>query len=179
MSNYMDYLARRVGYESYNQYLHSEHWIFFSDAIRRNKCFCCGSVTNLAIHHTTYERLGSELPTDVITVCNGCHKSIHNLVKKGVGLGNAHYKLITRRKGKGKKHKKHKRKKRTKICLECRKSQAKWFYPYCGPCIRKILEEDNVDKQLIEKFVARRKSGYEKPQETQKSTLHQRPTATQ
>lgn len=96
MSDYMDYLAKGVGYTSYNAYLKSEHWRIFSDGMRRKKCFVCGrNDVSLQVHHTTYERLGAEWPTDVITVCNGCHEDVHKLVKKGTSLENAHYALMT------------------------------------------------------------------------------------
>lgn len=100
MSDYMDYLARGVGYKSYQDYLNSEHWKFFSAAIRRPRCFGCGKENDLQVHHTTYERLGSELPTDVVTLCGACHTRVHDLVKNGTRLDKAHYSLLKRRRSK-------------------------------------------------------------------------------
>ena len=41
------------------------------------RCQGCGSSENLHVHHKTYERLGSELPDDIVTVCEVCHGFIH------------------------------------------------------------------------------------------------------
>ena len=41
------------------------------------KCQRCGrqgSVSTLHVHHKTYERLGNELPQDVMVLCSECHK---------------------------------------------------------------------------------------------------------
>jgi hypothetical protein len=100
MSDYMDYLARGVGYKFYQDYLNSEHWKVFSAAIRRSRCFGCGKENDLQVHHTTYERLGSELPTDVVTLCGACHTRVHDLVKNGTRLEKAHYSLLNRRRSK-------------------------------------------------------------------------------
>lgn len=99
MSKYMDYLARCIGYESYNKYLKSEHWLLFSEGIRSRRCFCCHSNKDLHVHHTDYSRLGQELPTDVVTVCGNCHQVIHDMVREGqTSLQNAHWVLSNRRK---------------------------------------------------------------------------------
>jgi hypothetical protein len=91
MSDHMDYLARCIGHESYNEYLKSEHWITFSDGMRRKNCYCCGLCKpSLEVHHTTYENLGKELPCDVITVCKSCHLAIHEIAKNKVPLEKAH-----------------------------------------------------------------------------------------
>ena len=50
---------------------------------RADSCFCCGSASRLALHHLTYDRLGEEIPEDVVTVCGSCHGKIHRLVAKG------------------------------------------------------------------------------------------------
>jgi 5-methylcytosine-specific restriction endonuclease McrA len=43
----------------------------------RFRCTRCPSEDNLAVHHLTYERLGSEHPDDLITLCRTCHKLDH------------------------------------------------------------------------------------------------------
>lgn len=89
MSNYLDYLCRRIGYESYSTYLKSEHWKNFSDGMRFKRCFCCDkSNNNHQIHHVSYDRLGEELPNDVITVCGACHILIHDKIKQGYQRNN-------------------------------------------------------------------------------------------
>lgn len=92
MSNYMNQLAQEVGFPSYETYLESQHWKHFSSKVRSKKCFCCGSSNKLQIHHITYERLGEELPQDVITICHNCHWSVHKAVQDGiVPLDSAHF----------------------------------------------------------------------------------------
>ena len=65
---------------NYYQYLDSERWK--KKATKRMsmdnyKCVKCGSAKNLAVHHITYDRLFCEPMDDLITVCNNCHKKIH------------------------------------------------------------------------------------------------------
>ena len=77
MSNYRDYLA-------------SPHWQKVRmEAIKRAKYCCqlCNSRKRLEVHHRTYERLGRELPEDVIALCDGCHEIFHKqqkLYKPGI-----------------------------------------------------------------------------------------------
>jgi hypothetical protein len=37
-------------------------------------CQQCHSSTRLQVHHRTYERLGRELPEDLLVLCEFCHK---------------------------------------------------------------------------------------------------------
>lgn len=90
MSDYMDFLARQAGYSSYSRYLQSEYWTVFCKHIRKKSCFCCRLESQLQVHHITYERLGQEWPTDVITVCDNCHVAIHDIAKAGTDLSQAH-----------------------------------------------------------------------------------------
>lgn len=65
----------------YAEYIKSKSW-----AKKRNKifkrdnylCIICSSNKNLQAHHLTYDRLGYEKLTDLITVCTICHNKIHN-----------------------------------------------------------------------------------------------------
>lgn len=91
MSNYLDRLVRCLGYGSYTRYLLGEHWLAFSRSVRQKRCFCCGVGRDLQVHHITYDRLGRERASDVVTVCGGCHSSIHKAVKGGASLDNAHF----------------------------------------------------------------------------------------
>ena len=82
-------------YNSYAEYLKSNHWIDFRRSVlkRRSKrarkvgkllrCYCCETPTqNLELHHRTYKRIGRELPHDVEPVCRECHQRIHNFIKE-------------------------------------------------------------------------------------------------
>lgn len=42
-------------------------------------CRGCGSSHQIALHHRTYDRLGSERLEDLVAVCPMCHKGIHEL----------------------------------------------------------------------------------------------------
>ena len=65
---------------NYQAYLQSEHWKSFRKEqlkTRGYRCQQCGRKYNLRVHHKIYERLGHELPEDVLVVCNKCHAKIH------------------------------------------------------------------------------------------------------
>lgn len=43
------------------------------------KCQLCSSKNNLRVHHNTYIRFGGgELPNDLCTLCDPCHKAYHD-----------------------------------------------------------------------------------------------------
>lgn len=70
------------GYDSYRQYLRSEHW---ADVRRRfwasnlpKTCGGCGAGRGLHLHHRTYKRIGAEWLTDLILVCADCHNAVHD-----------------------------------------------------------------------------------------------------
>lgn len=47
------------------------------------KCAQCGSAINLEVHHIRYpDAWGLENINDLITVCDSCHKKIHNMGKE-------------------------------------------------------------------------------------------------
>lgn len=56
-------------------------------------CYCCGILhspaTPLDLHHLTYERLGHELPEDIVAVCRPCHDLIHSFGGKRVSVREA------------------------------------------------------------------------------------------
>lgn len=67
--------------EEYQAYLKTPHW----QAIRRkvfkeygHRCDHCGSSKNLHIHHITYKNLGEEEISDLVPLCEDCHKRLHN-----------------------------------------------------------------------------------------------------
>lgn len=74
----------------YREYLTSSQW-----HQRRNqalkeagyRCHVCDVKRNLQVHHVSYERLGAELPEDLVVVCRGCHLGHHyNETQDGIGV---------------------------------------------------------------------------------------------
>lgn len=67
----------------HHEYIKTEAWqkqrqrVFRRDKFR---CVLCGSATNLEVHHITYKRLGAEDISDLITLCDDCHETIHDQV---------------------------------------------------------------------------------------------------
>lgn len=67
----------------YDEYLKTEHWqTVRSGAIERagGRCQLCNDDRDLHVHHRTYERRGSEEPTDVVALCKSCHERFHEVV---------------------------------------------------------------------------------------------------
>jgi hypothetical protein len=77
--------------------LMSDHWIEYADYLKSDQwkavrsrakfeadmcCQICGSEYSLDVHHRTYERLGDELPEDLIVLCNNCHAKFHDKLPK-------------------------------------------------------------------------------------------------
>lgn len=74
--------AKHLKMLPYQAYLETDHW----KALREKTldrdgraCRLCGSTEDLNVHHRTYERIGCELPMDVITLCRGCHAKFHSM----------------------------------------------------------------------------------------------------
>jgi hypothetical protein len=65
----------------YKEYLKSEHWLRrrkIAYAKAKGACQVCNAKDKkLNVHHRTYERLGNEAPSDVIVLCEDCHKIFH------------------------------------------------------------------------------------------------------
>jgi phage terminase large subunit GpA-like protein len=82
--------VQELGYPSYSAYLKSDHWKDFRKRYWRSSrskvCWCCGSSDHLQIHHTTYRRLGKERLTDVIALCESCHREVHDRLRQKGGL---------------------------------------------------------------------------------------------
>jgi 5-methylcytosine-specific restriction endonuclease McrA len=84
---YLKYTGKRVDYDLY---LHTPHWKHTSTkAIKRAdyKCQVCGTRKyTLNVHHNCYYDNNSnsilywEKRTDLIVVCNRCHKVIHKYI---------------------------------------------------------------------------------------------------
>jgi hypothetical protein len=71
---------------AYEVYLRSQRWRQFRTAMLDlvdGTCECCGlreddsRLLVLDVHHQTYERLGCELPEDVLVLCRPCHMDHH------------------------------------------------------------------------------------------------------
>jgi hypothetical protein len=41
------------------------------------KCERCGGIEDVQVHHTSYRRLGHELPEDLLVLCGVCHRREH------------------------------------------------------------------------------------------------------
>lgn len=64
----------------YCDYLYSRHWkrVRIKQIDRHPFCFCCHEKAH-DIHHKCYDRLGSETPKDVLSLCRACHQTVHDL----------------------------------------------------------------------------------------------------
>jgi hypothetical protein len=135
-----------LGYKNYKDYLRSDHWQsfrkrFFSESaickrltikFGRPVCQYCHSGRNLNIHHRTYKRLGGERLSDVVLVCQDCHKRIHDFNKTSrKGLWSATSRV-------GRKQKKLKLKKDTP-------SIRRWICPSC----KKFMYLDRFDNFVL------------------------------
>lgn len=76
-------MRSRVAYEVY---LRSNRWRTFRAAmldLTHGTCEDCGACEDesrllvLDVHHKTYERLGCEVPDDVLVLCRRCHDRMH------------------------------------------------------------------------------------------------------
>lgn len=68
---------------NYDQYLQSRHWQIVRwqfEQLVPKICVHCGNTKNLNIHHLTYERIGRELPNDLVYLCELCHKRWHSIL---------------------------------------------------------------------------------------------------
>ena len=64
----------------YAEYLQTEHWQHVRlRALQRagHKCAVCASRVSLQVHHNDYSRLGGELATDTVVLCDECHTLFH------------------------------------------------------------------------------------------------------
>jgi len=72
---------RKAGYRG--GYLFSPEWqrtrenALLAAGHECQKCGARGRGVTLDVHHLTYERLGDELPADLIVLCRGCHQTEH------------------------------------------------------------------------------------------------------
>jgi hypothetical protein len=74
----------------YRTYLESDAWkrrrsVALSEAGHR--CQVCNREGQLDVHHRTYERLGNELPQDLVVLCRECHQLFHSNRTRGTSSG--------------------------------------------------------------------------------------------
>lgn len=69
----------------YTAYLKSAHWRAKRKRHRKTACQMCGRKGRLHLHHVTYERLGREAGSDLMTLCWICHGRVHRLAAEGKG----------------------------------------------------------------------------------------------
>jgi hypothetical protein len=68
--------------QRYYEYLASDHWKLVRDGLfyRRGKqCERCGSVSDIQVHHKTYDNVFSEVGDDLEILCGTCHKKEHGI----------------------------------------------------------------------------------------------------
>jgi hypothetical protein len=74
------YLALRPALAAeYHAYLDSPQWRRRrNEAVQRasGKCEICDQ-SSTEVHHLNYQRVGAELPHDLLAVCRACHELIH------------------------------------------------------------------------------------------------------
>jgi len=61
----------------YVEYLASLEWAMKRQAALERagyECQSCGDTVDLQVHHLTYDRLGEEVPADLMVVCPPCHE---------------------------------------------------------------------------------------------------------
>lgn len=64
----------------YAVYLQSPHWLAIREWAKQRaqyKCLICNMGGKLHVHHRTYERVGCELPDDLVVLCEDCHNKFH------------------------------------------------------------------------------------------------------
>lgn len=55
------------------------------------QCYACSGHKSLQVHHKNYARIGREKMSDLVVLCNGCHKAAHKAIKaRKTTLKNAH-----------------------------------------------------------------------------------------
>ncbi len=72
---------RKQIWKDYQQYLKSRTWTEKRDRVLKKyeySCFHCLRPTRI-VHHLKYRGWGEEKESDLIPVCDDCHKSLHNI----------------------------------------------------------------------------------------------------
>ena len=78
-------VKKKMSYARYLKYLRSTTWASLRKKVLgrdKYRCQICKSKKKLEVHHKTYKRIGKERIGDLITLCNICHRKIHNIGRK-------------------------------------------------------------------------------------------------
>ena len=70
----------------YQNYIHSPEWVAKREKVLifwGRRCALCNSPERVEVHHRTYDRLGQELLTDLIPLCDTCHERHHEFMRRG------------------------------------------------------------------------------------------------
>lgn len=70
---------------NYDEYPRSAAWKRVRERVRRRArgwCERCKVGKRADVHHLSYERLGNELPEDLVAVCRPCHEFLHGVHSK-------------------------------------------------------------------------------------------------
>lgn len=82
---------------NYDNYLKSPQWqTLRTERLKKDgfKCQHCGTGKNLRVHHVHYPgELGTESLDDLITLCDQCHREVHNFDKDTEKLSEIRYRL--------------------------------------------------------------------------------------
>ena len=92
---------KAIGFKNYAEYLASDHWKMTRARVlaqRGRICQICQSTDVVAVHHRTYERLGSESDDDLVVLCGDHHRRVHHSERVGGkgGLDGALVRMIRR-----------------------------------------------------------------------------------
>lgn len=71
--------------KEYWDYLHSPMWYEKRDAVLRRDRYCCrvcGSRERVDVHHINYKRIFHERDSDLMVLCNSCHRLVHTYFKQ-------------------------------------------------------------------------------------------------
>lgn len=71
-------------YNNYDDYIKSKHWQDKKQEYFRfhdRQCIECGSIKAIHLHHMTYEHIGNERLSELIPLCEMCHKATHSADK--------------------------------------------------------------------------------------------------
>lgn len=90
---------------TYEEYIQSDEWSarrsdYFSR--HRRSCRACGKRSEIHLHHHTYERLFNEIDSDLVALCDGCHKNVHDIHNsdRSVSLTEVTFSFIEKRRSK-------------------------------------------------------------------------------
>jgi hypothetical protein len=71
--------------QDYYDYIASDEWARKRKRVLErdnHECQTCLNGTDLEVHHKTYERLGHEHLSDLITLCRSCHEAITSVIRQ-------------------------------------------------------------------------------------------------